>query len=221
MTLRGGAIPFMPTFLRGRLVGYRQESLDPRDDPTVHGFLQVAVEQGPQVTILDESCLLTASLDLRVGTMSTYVVSPYWATRPQYHSVEALPPTVGRFERQVWWEEPIWWGGLVRDLQWHGPLDEQAVVSALEATQEWWLLETPAGEILYDPLLRRSSGEVGPRRAGRPGHLEARLLVPIARHPCLRLPAHLSALRIAFGNQLQYFSDTWERIAHEFKDYTY
>jgi hypothetical protein len=117
----------MPGFLRGRLVSYRQESLAPRDDPTVHEFLQVALEEGPHVTILDESCVLTASLNLRVGAASTYIVSPYWATRPQYHSVELLPSAVGRFERQVWWEEPIWWGGLVRDLHWHG-----------RSTSRWW-----------------------------------------------------------------------------------
>ena len=150
MTPWGGAAPSMPSFLRGRLVGYRQESVAPRDDPTIHGFLQVALEGGQHLTILDESCLLTASLDLQVGTTSTCIVSPYWATRPQYHSLETLPPAVGRFERQVWWQQPIWWGGIVRDLHWHSPLDQAAVVSALDPTQEWWLLETPAGEILFD-----------------------------------------------------------------------
>jgi hypothetical protein len=154
------------------------------------------------VTILDESCVLTASLDLHVGTTSTYVVSPYWAKRPQYHSVETLPPAVGRFERQVWWEQPIWWGGLVRDLHWRGPLDEQVVVSALAAPQAWGLLETPAGEILYDPFAVDPAVKWAQGEVGGPRHMGGDLLVPIARHPCLRASAQPPAPRIAFGNPL-------------------
>jgi hypothetical protein len=141
----------MAKFLRGTLVAYTQETLDLQHHTLCNGYLRVDLEEGQRLTILDELCQLTEHLSLQAGTPHTYVVSPLWATRPQYHPLEALPPGVGRHEQQVGWEQPLWWGGIVRDLHWHCPVDWQVVVSALEPTQEWWLLETYAGEILYDP----------------------------------------------------------------------
>jgi hypothetical protein len=87
----------------------------------------------------------------QAGETYTYIVSPYSAKRPQYHPLDELPPAVGRFEQNVWWEQPLWWGGIVRDLHWRYNGDQPVIVSSLEASQEWWLLETPVGEILYDP----------------------------------------------------------------------
>ena len=141
----------MARFVRGTLVAYTQEAQDLQHHTLRNGYLRVDVEGGQHLTILDESCQLTEHLGLQAGMPHTYVVSPFWATRPQYYALEALPAAVGRFEQQVWWEQPLWWGGIVRDLHWHRPIDWPVVVNALEPEQEWWLLETPAGDILYDP----------------------------------------------------------------------
>jgi hypothetical protein len=65
----------------------------------------------------------------------------------------------------VWWEQPLWWGGIVRDLHWHYKEDQSVIATSLKASQEWWLLQTPAGEMLYNPLAdasaRRTRGELG------------------------------------------------------------
>ena len=155
----------MAAFLRGTLAAYTQETLTLQHHTLRNGYLRVDLEAGRRLAILDEACQLTEHLRLQAGTSHTYVVSPLWATRPQYYPVEALPPIVGRFEQQVWWEQPLWWGGIVRDVQWHCPVDWHVVVSALEPAQAWWLLETAAGDILYDPAadpsVRWFRGELG------------------------------------------------------------
>jgi hypothetical protein len=156
----------MAEFLSGALVSYTQESFAPGYDSHIHGFLRVDLDGGQRLTLLDEDCRLTDHLGLQAGVTHTYIVSPYWTERPQYHALDELPPAVGRFEQHVWWEQALWWGGIVRDLHWHYKGDQSVIVTSLEASKEWWLLETPAGEILYDPSsedppVKRRGGELG------------------------------------------------------------
>jgi hypothetical protein len=175
----------MPAFLRGALASYTQESMAlDYGGKLLHGFLRVDLE-GQRLIILDESLRLTEYLKLQAGETYTYIVSPYWTTRPQYHPLDELPQAVGRFEHNVWWEQPLWWGGIVRDLHWRLPIDLPVIASALEASKEWWLLETPVGEILYNPLAD-ASARWTPRRIGRPRHLGADISVPIACYPSLK-----------------------------------
>src|SRR5260221_5756 len=108
---RGGPRPgrgasAMARFLRGTLVAYTQETLDLQHHTLRNGYLRVDLEEGQRLTILDEVCQLTEHLSLQAATPHPYVVSPLWATRPQYHPLEALPPAVSRYEQQVWWEQP-------------------------------------------------------------------------------------------------------------------
>ena len=156
----------MADFLRGMLVARTRElmTLDYVHNKRLHGFLQVDVDGGQRLAILDEQLRVTEYLPLQEGAAYTYVVSPYWATPPQYYPLDALPSAVGRFEQHVWWEQPLWWGGIVRDLHWHCPVEWHVLASALEPTREWWLLETPVGESIYDPApesARWPRGELG------------------------------------------------------------
>jgi hypothetical protein len=158
--------PVMAEFLRGTLVAQTRDhtALDYGYDKPTHGLLHVDAGGGQRVVLLDELLRLTEYLRLQDGATYAYVISPYWATDPQYYPLDGLPPAVGRFDEHVWWEQPLWWGGIVRDLHWQCPIDWHVLASSLEPTREWWLLETPAGQILYDPShhsARWPRGEVG------------------------------------------------------------
>jgi hypothetical protein len=92
----------MARFLRGTLLAYTQETLDLQHHTLRNGYLRVDLEEGQRLTILDKVCQLTEHLSLQAATPHTYVVSPLWATCPQYYPLEALPPAVSRYEQQVW-----------------------------------------------------------------------------------------------------------------------
>src|SRR5262249_53196572 len=113
----------MAAFLRGTLAVSAQETLDLQHHRLHSGYLRVDLAEGQRLTIRDEGCQLTERLSLQAGVSHAYVVSPLWATRPQYYPLEALPSAIGHYEQQVWWEQPLWWGGIVRDPHWQCPVD--------------------------------------------------------------------------------------------------
>jgi hypothetical protein len=142
----------MVDFLRGTLVAERHELAFLDYGPKrLHGFLEVDLEGGQQVTILDELLRLTEYLHLQAGTAYTFVLEPSWAACPVDYPPDDLPSVVDRFDEDVWWEAPMWWGGILRDLRWTLPARWSAVASDLDPEQAWWLLETPAGALLYNP----------------------------------------------------------------------
>jgi hypothetical protein len=146
----------MVDFLRGALVAERDE-LDALGygPQRLQGFLEVDLEGGQQMTILDELQRLTEYLHLQIGTAYTFVLEPHWGgVHPVYYAPTDLPPVVGRYGEDVWWEAPLWWGGILRDVRWTPPTQWSTLASDLDPEQAWWLLETPAGAILYDPSVQ-------------------------------------------------------------------
>jgi hypothetical protein len=155
----------MASFLPGALASYTQDfmTLD-YGGKLLHGFLRVDLE-GQRLIILDESLRLTEYLKLQAGETYTYIVSPYWTTRPQYHPLDDLPPAVGRFGQNIWWEAPLWWGGIVRDLHWHYKGDQPLTLCPAAAGR---FLALPAGATQQLALLSRRPSV--PHQARSAGH---------------------------------------------------
>lgn len=137
----------LPGFLRGAL--RQRKPFTTYGDHVWEWALHVESSQGVALRLLDTIPRLTDDLDLLVDAIYTFVVTPFLYDPPRTYVSGQLPPGVGSADGAVWWEQPIWWAGIVRELGWRPPALVDALATRLEPSQSWTLLETPAGDMLW------------------------------------------------------------------------
>jgi hypothetical protein len=148
----------LPDFIRGIL--REREPFTAHDDAVYEWALHVDVRYGGSVRILDALPRLTDALELQPGATYTFVVKPFLYDLPRIFTANNPPPGIGAAGTQVWWERPLWWGGIVRELAWHTPADLPVLASHLDPARTWTVLETPAGMMLDTPDPDRRIGDI-------------------------------------------------------------